>query len=85
MAKINNLLGWIVLVVGVLIGIYLAVAGKPIVVCDGYARASRYNGRPYLSSSRTMSDSSESPSQISMTPAGFRPTPRRRWAASRGM
>jgi hypothetical protein len=31
MAKINNLLGWIVLVAGVLIGIYLAVAGKPIV------------------------------------------------------
>jgi hypothetical protein len=31
MAKINNLLGWIVLVAGVLIGIYMAVAGKPIV------------------------------------------------------
>jgi hypothetical protein len=31
MAKINNLLGWIVLVVGVVIGIYFAVSGKPIV------------------------------------------------------
>jgi len=32
MAKINNLLGWIVLAVGVVIGIYLAVAGKAIVL-----------------------------------------------------
>jgi len=35
MAKINNLLGWIVLAVGVVIGIYLAVAGKAIILPTG--------------------------------------------------
>ena len=41
--------------------------------------------RPKTSSTRTMSDSSGSPIQISMTRAGSGPTPRRRWRASRGM
>jgi hypothetical protein len=30
MAKVNNLLGWIFLVVGVIAGIYLAISGTPI-------------------------------------------------------
>jgi hypothetical protein len=32
MAKINNILGWIFLVVGVALGIYFAVAGGPIIL-----------------------------------------------------
>lgn len=32
MAKINNILGWIFLVVGVGLGIYFAVTGGPIVI-----------------------------------------------------
>jgi len=32
MAKVNNVLGWIFLVVGVAAGIYFAVAGGPLVI-----------------------------------------------------
>jgi hypothetical protein len=32
MAKINNILGWIFLVLGVALGIYFAVAGGPILI-----------------------------------------------------
>jgi hypothetical protein len=31
MAKINNILGWVLLVVGVALGVYFAIAGGPIV------------------------------------------------------
>ena len=32
MAKINNILGWIFLIVGLGLGIYVAVAGGPLVI-----------------------------------------------------
>ena len=32
MAKINNVLGWIVLVLGVVLGAYLIIAGHPIIM-----------------------------------------------------
>ena len=32
MAKINNVLGWVFLVLGVALGIYFAIAGGPIII-----------------------------------------------------
>ena len=31
-AKINNLLGWLVIVLGVILGVYLIIAGHPIIL-----------------------------------------------------
>jgi len=35
MAKINNVLGWVFLVLGVALGVYFAIAGGPIVFNTG--------------------------------------------------
>jgi hypothetical protein len=32
MAKINNVLGWVFLVLGVALGVYFAIAGGPIII-----------------------------------------------------
>lgn len=40
MAKINNILGWILIIVGVAAGIYMAVAGPAIVIAGDLTKAS---------------------------------------------
>jgi hypothetical protein len=40
MAKINNILGWILLVAGVAAGIYMAVAGPGITIAGDMTRSS---------------------------------------------
>ena len=39
-AKINNILGWILIIVGVAAGIYLAVAGPAITIAGDLTKAS---------------------------------------------